>query len=83
MTSLERSELFVTRSLAVRAFGKGFAAGADPLRGVRGHLVEPGSHEHWRRGFEAGREAAESAERIYGKALAGRDRNRRRPRRRR
>ena len=52
--------------LAVRAFGQGFLAGADPRRALRRHCVEPATHEHWRRGFDAGRAAISMAELTYG-----------------
>jgi hypothetical protein len=59
-------------ALAVRAFGQGFAAGAHPLRSMRGHTVEPATHEHWRRGFEEGRTAIGRAELRYGRLLTQR-----------
>jgi len=52
------------RALAVRAFMLGFVAGADPRRASRRHCVES-AHEHWRRGFDAGRGAVLEAERSY------------------
>lgn len=55
--------------LAVRAFGQGFLAGADPRRAHRRHCVEATTHEHWRRGFDAGRDAISSAELSYGLGL--------------
>lgn len=55
--------------LAVRAFGQGFLAGADPRRALRRHSVEASTHEHWRRGFDAGRDAISEAEFRYGKGL--------------
>lgn len=56
-------------ALAVRAFGQGFVAGADPRRAVRAYNVEASTHEHWRRGFDAGREAISLAEEKYGEDL--------------
>lgn len=53
-------------ALALRAFGLGFAAGADPRTALRRHAVEAATHEHWRRGFEAGRDAVATAEHRYG-----------------
>jgi len=55
--------------LAVRAFGQGFLAGADPRRALRRHCVEASTHEHWRRGFDAGRDAISTAELSYGLGL--------------
>jgi hypothetical protein len=55
--------------LAVRAFGQGFLAGADPRRALRRHSVEASTHEHWRRGFDAGRDAISEAEFRYGMGL--------------
>lgn len=55
--------------LAVRAFGQGFLAGADPRRAHRRHCVEATMHEHWRRGFDAGRDAISAAELSYGLGL--------------
>ena len=55
--------------LAVRAFGQGFLAGADPRRAHRRHCVEATTHEHWRRGFDAGRDAISAAELGYGLGL--------------
>jgi hypothetical protein len=55
--------------LAVRAFGQGFLAGADPRRAHRRHCVEATTHEHWRRGFDAGRDAISAAELSYGLGL--------------
>ena len=59
----------ILRSLAMRAFTQGFMAGADPKRAVRRHILEPANHEHWRRGFEAGRDAVIAAERVYDNSL--------------
>jgi hypothetical protein len=55
--------------LAIRAFGQGFLAGADPRRALRRHSVEASTHEHWRRGFDAGRDAISEAEFRYGMGL--------------
>src|SRR5262245_18934173 len=59
----------VLRALAVRAFTQGFADGADPRRAVRRHAVDPHTHDQWRKGFEAGRDAIVAAERAYGSSL--------------
>lgn len=56
-------------ALAVRAFGQGFHAGADPRRALGRHPIDAGTHEHWRRGFEAGRHAISTAEDAYGQRL--------------
>lgn len=65
------TDLEITLALAVRAFGQGFVAGADPRRTVRAHNVEVATHEHWRRGFDAGREAISHAEEKYDEDLRG------------
>jgi hypothetical protein len=56
-------------ALAVRAFAQGFHAGADPRRALGRHPVDASTHEHWRRGFEAGRQAISKAEDQYGQGL--------------
>ena len=56
-------------ALAVRAFAHGFHAGADPRRAFGRHPVDASTHEHWRRGFEAGRQAISAAEDQYGRVL--------------
>jgi hypothetical protein len=58
------------RALALSAFEAGFAAGADPRRARRRTVVEPLTHQHWRRGFEAGRDAAFRAAKSYRAELA-------------
>ena len=55
----------VTQALATRAFCQGFSAGADLRKRMGGHIVDPATHAHWRRGFLAGREAALAAEQAY------------------
>jgi hypothetical protein len=45
-------------ALAVRLFGEGFKAGADPARKRRRAIALPDGHHHWRAGFEAGRASA-------------------------
>lgn len=62
MTS--RAQLLAAH-LAARAYADGFARGADPRRARRRHIVDPATHAHWRRGFDAGRSAAEAAELAY------------------
>ena len=59
----------IASALAVRAFGQGFLAGADPRRARRRTVVDAATHEHWRQGFEAGREAIGVAEQLYGTRL--------------
>ena len=59
----------IPSELAVRAFGQGFLAGADPRRARRRHTVDASTHEHWRRGFDAGRNAISDAEERYGRGL--------------
>jgi hypothetical protein len=56
-------------ALAVRLFGEGFKAGADPTRRRRRSIALPDGHQHWRAGFEAGRAAAELALAEYGARL--------------
>jgi len=56
-------------ALAVRAFAQGFHAGADPRRALGRHPVDATTHEHWRRGFEAGRQAISRAENLYARVL--------------
>jgi hypothetical protein len=53
------------RSIKLRAFREGFMAGADPSGKRRRHAVDPITHAHWRRGFEAGQRAAFDAESAY------------------
>lgn len=72
----------VSAALAVRAFGQGFLAGADPRRAMRRHAVDALSHVHWRRGFDAGRDAVFAAESGYGLELAGSEERERSPSRR-
>lgn len=55
----------VEREPALRAFTQGFVVGSDPCRARKGHNVEPATHEHWRRGFEAGRVAQSKAADEY------------------
>lgn len=64
-------------ALAVRAFSQGFHAGADPRRALGRHPVDASTHEHWRRGFEAGRQAISTAEDLYGQVLKLRPTSRR------
>ncbi len=56
-------------ALAVRLFGEGFKAGADPARKRRRSIALLDGHHHWRDGFEAGRAAAERALDEYGDRL--------------
>jgi hypothetical protein len=56
-------------ALAVKLFGEGFQAGADPARRRRRSIALPDGHHHWRAGFEAGRAAAERALEEYGAGL--------------
>jgi hypothetical protein len=53
------------RLLALRAFIDGFAVGADPDHARQRTAVNPLNHDHWRRGFEAGRAAAAEAAATY------------------
>lgn len=55
-------------ALAVQAFGSGFAVGADSRAAMKRHVVEPTTHQHWVRGFIAGRVAAARAERRYAQS---------------
>jgi len=57
-------QLTIAAHMAARAYADGFAAGAD-LRARRRHAGDAATHAHWRRGFDAGRRAVESAERAY------------------
>jgi hypothetical protein len=61
-------------ALAVRAVAQGFQAGADPMRRRRRVVIDPATHQHWRRGFEAGRTAAAAAEKNYDDELAASER---------
>jgi hypothetical protein len=58
-----REQQAAERAAALGAFGEGFKAGADPMRGRRGRILDqdPERHRHFRAGFEAGRRAAEQA----------------------
>lgn len=54
--------------LRVRAFGMGFIAGtqSSQLGGSHGRtVVEPATHAHWRRGFDAGKAAHVDATNRY------------------
>ncbi len=59
------TEAAIAAHLAARAYADGFARGADPRRAPRRHVVEPGTHVHWLRGFDDGRAAAEAAAAAY------------------
>lgn len=62
----------LTRTVALAAYTEGYAAGAD-LRCTRASRGVPGwqdVHRHWDAGFDAGRAAAEQAQRAYADALA-------------
>ncbi len=62
-------EATIAREQALRAYRAGFAIGADSNASARRHVVEPSTHEHWRRGYEAGRAAAEAALAAYRDGL--------------
>lgn len=49
----------VERLLKLNAFEKGFARGSDALKRGTRHTVDAATHEHWRKGFDAGRRALE------------------------
>lgn len=55
--------------LAVRAYEQGFVCGADPLKGLSRHVVEPETHQHWRAGFAAGRAAQQQSSVAYREQL--------------
>ncbi|HVV49887.1 MAG TPA: hypothetical protein VHO06_09525 [Polyangia bacterium] len=59
----------VERALALRAFEQGFSQGADPLHGRRRHRLEPATHAHWKRGIEAGIQAAQAAREAFAREL--------------
>jgi len=54
--------------LAAQAYADGYAHGADPERAGRRDVVGATAADDWRRGFEAGRQAADEAERAYREA---------------
>ncbi len=60
----------ISREIAVRAYAKGFAIGADPLSLAKRHVVEPATHKHWQAGFEAGRRAVEQASGGYRQEIS-------------
>jgi hypothetical protein len=62
----------VERNLAEHAYAEGFAVGVDQeLRGTRkGRTLQREAYEeHWRKGFEAGKQAAREAREVYRAAL--------------
>jgi hypothetical protein len=65
------TESHLRARLAARAFADGFARGADPRRARRRHVVDLDTHEHWLRGYDAGRVAAAAAESAYLDARLG------------
>jgi hypothetical protein len=60
----QRKALALDSRLAARTFAAGFARGADPDRARRRQIKRP-NHQHWQRGYDAGRRAAEAAEAEY------------------
>lgn len=70
----------IDQALALRAFEQGFHDGADPARRRRRHQVDQARHEHYRRGHEVGRAAAEMATETYRKQLEETERVERRRR---
>lgn len=54
--------------LAILAYQRGFAEDANPYSRKR-HGVDPATHEHWRRGYEFGKQLAKVAESDYRLAL--------------
>jgi hypothetical protein len=56
--------------LAKRAFQAGFSAAVEIDGRRRRHKVDPITHQHWRRGFEAGAAALRAAAVTYGRELA-------------
>jgi hypothetical protein len=61
-------ETFVELELALRAFRDGYAV-ATADRATKRHVIDPLTHKHWRRGYEAGRAALASDEDSYRKEL--------------
>lgn len=59
----------IDEELAVRAFQQGFFAGANPIYARRRHTVDYATHEHWRRGLEAGRRALDEATAAFRSRL--------------
>jgi hypothetical protein len=62
----------VPTALALEAFRRGFAAGADPAGARRRTVVEPATHDHWRRGHADGKRAATAAVDAYASELRAR-----------
>lgn len=62
---MSKSNDAMARALALRAFAEGFAAGADPDRAKRRRVSGQANEEHWRRGYNEGREAAKAAEERF------------------
>jgi hypothetical protein len=63
------------RELAKRAFEAGFLAAVDPRKRRGRHAVDARTHQHWRRGHQAGVAALRDAVALYDAAeLAGRTR---------
>jgi hypothetical protein len=56
---------FLAVCAASGAYARGFAAGADPRRTRRRHVVDAATHAHWLRGYDDGRAAAYKADDAY------------------
>jgi len=56
---------YLATCAASGAYLLGFAAGADVRRRRRRHVVNPATHAHWMRGYEAGRAAVAAADHAY------------------
>lgn len=52
------------RFLRLAQYERGFHAGADPSRARRGHTLE-NYHADWKKGFDAGKAAAQAARDGY------------------
>jgi hypothetical protein len=59
----------IDQHLQFAAFEQGFGAGADPNRARKRHAVDPNTHASWRKGFDAGRAAAELAAEAFKSEL--------------
>jgi len=61
---------YLAACAASGAYLRGFAAGADPRRSRRRHVVDSATHAHWLRGYDDGRTAAYAADSAYMTRLA-------------
>lgn len=63
------AKLSLDQDIAVRAFEAGFHAGADPMGSRKRTVVEPATHQHWRKGHGCGRAALAAAVSAFKQGL--------------